>query len=125
MNIKETMKEIYEINKKNGFWDKPVEVGTRLMLITSELAEALEADREGRMLAPMSIASKFALMSYEDKTFKEMFGTYVKDTFEDELADAAIRIFDVAQGMNIDLEFHIKAKMRYNSLREYKHGKKY
>jgi NTP pyrophosphatase (non-canonical NTP hydrolase) len=49
----------------------------------------------------------------------------VKDTFEDELADAAIRIFDLAHSKGIDLQKHIEAKMRYNATREHMHGKKY
>jgi hypothetical protein len=32
---------------------------------------------------------------------------------------------DLAAFRGVDLEGHIKAKMRYNSLRPYKHGKKY
>jgi NTP pyrophosphatase (non-canonical NTP hydrolase) len=44
---------------------------------------------------------------------------------EDELADIMIRVMALAAYKGINLESHIKAKMRYNSLREYKHGKKY
>ena len=40
-----------------------------------------------------------------------------------EVADVAIRLFDLCGGMNIDLEKHIELKMKYNSLRGYKHGK--
>ena len=32
---------------------------------------------------------------------------------------------DLAAFEGVDLEKHIKAKMRFNSLREHKHGKKY
>lgn len=124
MDIKETMKEIYEINKKNGFWENEMPVGVRLMLVVSELSEALEADRKGRKAK----LGDFLLISNEEDSgdiFKYKFETFIKDSFEDEIADAVIRLFDMAQGMGMDLEFHIKQKMRYNSLREYKHGKKY
>lgn len=130
MDIKQTMKEIYEINKKNGFWETPVEVGTRLMLVTSELAEALEADRKGRFTnveqfkAAYPSATVF-LKEQDDEYFKLVFLNTIKDRFEDEIADAVIRLFDMAEGMGIDLEFHIKQKMRYNNLRPYKHGKNY
>lgn len=125
MNIKETMTRVYEINKKNGFWETPVETGTRLMLVVSELSEALEADRHGKHVGPMSLGAKTSLNDFGDETFNDMFKTYIKDTFEDELADAVIRLFDMAEGMGIDLPFHIDAKLRYNSLRPYKHGKAY
>jgi len=39
------------------------------------------------------------------------------------MADIVIRVMDLCAFKGIDLESHIKAKMRYNSLREYKHGK--
>lgn len=61
----------------------------------------------------------------DDDKFKRAFVSTVKDTFEDELADVMIRVMDLAAFKGIDLEAHIKAKMRYNSLREHKHGKKY
>jgi NTP pyrophosphatase (non-canonical NTP hydrolase) len=54
-----------------------------------------------------------------------MFSNLVKDTFQDELADVMIRVMDLAAHKDIDLEIHIAAKMRYNSLREYKHEKRY
>jgi NTP pyrophosphatase (non-canonical NTP hydrolase) len=54
-----------------------------------------------------------------------IFAKDVKDTFEDELADAVIRIADLCGYLNIDLESHIKAKMRYNETRPHKHGKEY
>ncbi len=43
----------------------------------------------------------------------------------DKYTDVMIRVMDLANYKGIDLEFHVKAKMRYNSLRPYKHGKKY
>jgi NTP pyrophosphatase (non-canonical NTP hydrolase) len=119
MNIKETMTRAYEINKKNGFWERPVETGVRLMLVVSELAEALEADRHGRYFD-----GGIGLMDLNDEDFKGEFQSDVKDTFEDELADAVIRLFDMCEGAHIDLPFHIEAKLRYNSLRPYKHGGK-
>lgn len=130
MDIKETMKEIYEINKKNGFWETEMPVGVRLMLVVSELSEALEADRKGRYAKTSGFTTLYppiteTLRKADDQFFKLTFGDFIKDSFEDEIADAVIRLFDMAQGMGIDLEFHIKQKMRYNSLREYKHGKQY
>ena len=55
--------------------------------------------------------------------WKSLFEEKIKSSFEDEVADVAIRLFDLCGGMNIDLEKHIELKMKYNSLRGYKHGK--
>lgn len=40
---------------------------------------------------------------HENKYFRENFEEYVKDTVEDELADAAIRLLDLAGANNLNL----------------------
>jgi len=47
------------------------------------------------------------------------------DNFKEELADVAIRLGDLAGGLNIDLEAEIKKKMEINKNRPYKHGKEF
>lgn len=118
MTIKELCKEAYENAKNHGFWEdwdlvnwdeKTVKSGdcvfelkdlwrnaiaTKLMLIVSEVSEALEALRGG-----------------DEGNFKE------------ELADVAIRLGDLCGGLGIDLETEIKKKMDKNKSRSYKHGK--
>lgn len=109
--------EIHENAKNKGFWDKEREIGTRLMLCVSELAEAMEADRKGRV----ANMDKF----YKGIAHGDIFETYIKDTFEDELADTIIRILDLCGAKGIDIEKHIELKMKYNATRERMHGKKY
>lgn len=41
------------------------------------------------------------------------------------MADIVIRVMDMCAFKGIDLDAHVAAKMRYNSLREHMHGKKY
>jgi NTP pyrophosphatase (non-canonical NTP hydrolase) len=55
--------------------------------------------------------------------WKGKFEDNIKSTFQDEIADVAIRLFDLCGGMGIDLQKHIELKMKYNSMRGYKHGK--
>ena len=43
----------------------------------------------------------------------------------DRLAIACYEIEQLAKHHNIDLDWHIEMKMRYNETREYKHGKGY
>jgi len=118
--------EIHRAAVKKGFYEEPRECGTRLMLVVSELSEALEADRTGRH------ADLAAFDSDQQPTprtgcdpFADKFETHVKDTFEDEIADALIRLLDYAAANDIDIERHIDLKMRYNELRPHKHGKEY
>ena len=120
--INELAKEIHENNKIKGFYEDKKNVGEMLCLIHSEVSEALEADRKGW---DSMITSKASLFDLDDIQFKLEFQSEIKSSFADELADVMIRVMDLAEYKNIDLEAHIKAKMRYNSLREYKHGKKY
>lgn len=75
----------------------------RLALIHSEISEALEGDRKDLM---------------DDKLPHRR----MQDV---ELADALIRIFDLAGGKAIPLGKIVAEKMGYNTTREYLHGKKY
>uniref|UniRef100_UPI004057692D hypothetical protein n=1 Tax=Alistipes sp. TaxID=1872444 RepID=UPI004057692D len=105
----------------------------RIALIQSELSEALEADRADRH-ADLRMFEKKQDEIMETSTFgpeervafsSTNFKLNIKDTVEDELADACIRIFDLAGHLGIDLQAHIIHKMQYNLYRPALHGKKY
>ena len=125
MNIKETPQAIHAINKEKGFWDKPRNTGELLMLVNSELCEGLEADRNGRHCREWDKKLYLRLLEENEMPMQFIFENQIKDTFQDEIADAVIRLFDLAEGLGIDLEFHIKHKMAYNKTREHLHGKAY
>lgn len=117
--LNEMANDIYLANREKGFWDKERNVGEMLMLVTSELGEAMEAHRKGRFTDTVKV--KESIIEYGSVPFERD----VKDTFEDEIADSIIRLLDMAGGLNIDLDFHIKNKLAYNATRERLHGKKY
>lgn len=122
MKINETAQAAYKNAVSKGFYDSPPSIAERIALIHSEASEALEADRKGHYCdANMNVVNGWI----GDEDFKEYFTENVKSSFEDELADIMILVMDLAAWKGIDLEAHIAAKMRYNSLREHKHGKKY
>ena len=114
-------KKILKINQANGWGDKQHEVGTNLMLIVSELAEAMEADRKDKYTEPNMI---YNLTLNQDDTFKEAFEATIKDKFEDEIADTIIRCLDLCARRNIDIDRHVELKLKYNSTRGYHHGNK-
>ena len=102
--------------------DKNKNIGELLMLVVSELGEALETTRRENTFALMEM---FQSDIDADFDFESTYFTYVKNSFEAEIADTVIRIFDLCGYLNIDLEKHIELKMKYNETREYKHGKRY
>ena len=133
--INHLAKEIYENAKSKGFHEGEKNIGEMLCLIHSEVSEALEADRKDKFTYPLQkhitnqggkgVTLQKYLNVSDDSAFVSQFKISVKDSFEDELADVMIRVMDLAHHKGIDLESHIHFKMRYNSLREHKHGKKY
>ncbi len=122
-------KQIYEANKLKGFDAQKENIGQTLMLIVSELSEALEADRKGSnadMIAfNKAVKELKEESSFGDVEFTTLFQKYIKDTFEDEISDSIIRLLDLVGAMKIDIEKHIELKRKYNSLRAFRHGKKY
>ena len=70
--------------------------------------EAVEADRKGRF-AKVPVDKKGTIFDertfhYQNKYFAENFETYIKDCVEDELADAVIRLLDLAGLRNISID---------------------
>ena len=121
--------------KSKGFWDgEERNIPQALLLIISEVSEATEALRKDHYAEKDVVDAlykdielnrtdeEFMLMRIE---WKQTFEQGVKSSFEDEIADVAIRLFDLCGGLGIDLEKHIELKMMYNSMRGYKHGKKF
>lgn len=132
--MKQLINKAHGVAKEKGFWDTERNVSEMLMLIVSELAEAQEALRKDHFAKPEEVRGLHAdvvINQYDDEfnimagPWKKGFETHIKSTFEDELADVAIRLFDLCGGLGVDLEKHIEMKMMYNSMRGYKHGKKF
>lgn len=96
-----------------------------LLLTISELTETMEADRENKYTRYDDIKYASEKSNIKDKDFVKYYESAFKDTFEDEIAGALIRILDLCGYLEIDIESHIKVAMRYNTFREPKHRKKY
>lgn len=101
MNINEIQslaEEIHSNAVEKGFWEGDRNLNEARMLIITELAEAVEAHREDRYAAVDQFKDELKRQDeWEnlDKDFPSVFKMCIKDTIEDELADAYIRILDL------------------------------
>jgi len=119
----ETAAYVHKMNKEKGFWDEAhPNVGEKLMLIVTEVAEALEAVRRKEQPYANPDTVEYLKKAGFDKV---LFEANIKNSFEDEIADTMIRLFDLAGYYNIDLDFHIPMKLKYNQTRGKKHGKNF
>jgi hypothetical protein len=125
MNLTEMSQRIHAGNVERGFYEHPATFPDRCMLIVSEIAEAVEAHREGRTTEHGDVDQACKMSDMEMASFPEFFRRNVKDTVEDEIADAIIRLLDLSGYMNIDIDAHVAAKLSYNTTRGIRHGKAY
>ena len=80
-SLNELSEICHSIAVEKGFWDGQRNIGELLMLIVTELAEAMEAHR------------------IQDH-----------DNFKEEIADSFIRLLDLCGGLKIDIEEEIAKK---------------
>lgn len=104
LRLNDYARDCHTIARKHGFWPSgaPRELFddvnlmlSKLMLVTTEVAEAAEAVR------------------HNDR------GNLVE-----ELADICIRVFDLSAALNVDIEQEIADKMTLNEQRRHMHGKR-
>lgn len=97
MNFNKLAKESHANAVKHGFWEKRESNEHCLMLVVSEIGEMVEAHRAGK---------RANLEVYNDGTFNssENFKVLIKDTLEDEMADVAIRLGDLAGALGVDFD---------------------
>lgn len=183
MNFDKLSQQAYATAKAHGWHDEEQPDETYLMLIITEIAEAVQADRKDRHADVESFN-----YYYEDNDdgfdadgfiFKAYYDDFIKNSVEDELANILIRCLDYSalrdigldrvpsyvtsycidksiakrdfptfayfltfKAVNgdvtdvlarviaycklkgIDIDFFVEQKMRYNKLREFKHGNK-
>ncbi len=86
----------------HGWHDEKRPAEHWLCLAISELMEAVEADRKDRHADLKGFNEVVEASCYD--SIEDIFEGYIKDTFEDELADTAIRLLDLAKTFDIQLK---------------------
>ena len=186
MNFDELAQEAFATAKAHGWHDTEQPDEHWLMLIITEIAEAVQADRKDRHTDIGLFKALLETYANDDAVFKYEFETHVKNGVEDELANIIIRCLDLiamrgkgvyvdeymakylhdflkrkpsfpevayelckfavstdesiglseriggiislvtsyCKQKDIDIDFFVEQKMRYNKLRAYKHGNK-
>ena len=94
--------QIWDIATTKGWHDKPISPEHYMGLIMTEMAEAVEADRNGRRADLETFNYKMTTLDGSDECFKEMYKRYIKGSIEEEFADVVIRILDMAQEIHGD-----------------------
>lgn len=108
MNLNELRDKAYQCAIAHGWHEEEHSNEHWLCLVMSELMEAVQADRKGQRanVAMFKDWEYNGLPISEDnrtKVFKEYYDEFIKDSVEEELADACIRIFDLAGLRNIEI----------------------
>ena len=143
MSFSTLQKKVFDGAVRNGWWPlvttytingeiqtvdtEVVNIPEKLMLMVSELGEALEHYRSGIGMngSVYEIPETGEFKARADMTNTEQALCKDKpDGFWVEIADTVIRIMDLAEAYEIDLEAIILEKHHYNQTRPYRHGGK-
>ena len=114
LTIVDLIKQSHETALDKGWWDeeyaKDQNFGSHMILAVGELSEAYEEYRNNRGLCEIY--------------YKEVDGLMKPEGIPVEIADAIIRLCDVAGHDNIPLLRAIEEKLAFNKTRPYRHGGK-
>lgn len=99
-NITQLAKEIFEVNKAKGYHNENRSNEHFLMLVITELSEAVEADRKGEdgranMLGFETCMKNAYNGIVRDDWFRTAYRADIKGSVEEELADSVIRLLDL------------------------------
>lgn len=106
MELNELRDRAYKTACDNGFHEEELSNRHFLMLVITELSEAVEADRKGRYCDINHCTKAINVCTGKNSPiyFYSHFNEYIKDSVGDELADAAIRLLDLAGLRDIEVQ---------------------
>ena len=86
----------YKCAIEHGFHDKEYSDAHWLMLVITEISEAVEADRKGKYAIESEFMPNIYSRKISDDCFKSCYEQLIKGSVEEELSDVAIRLLDFA-----------------------------
>lgn len=99
---------------KHGFWEKRLSNEHCLMLVITEIGELVEADRSNKRRAKVDWFNKKMKTSIicrgldpnisKERGYEVAYNETIKGSIEEEFADIAIRLFDLAGALGIDFD---------------------
>lgn len=91
------IKQVYEDACAKGFHTEYKSDQHWLMMVVTEIAEAIEADRKNSYVKlDSTLKAVFKDIAKSDEAFQDRFREFIKNHVEDELADIVIRLCDYA-----------------------------
>lgn len=104
MNLNKLRDEAYSTAKEHGWHDKEHSDEHCLMLILTEIAEAVNADRKNEYAQRrMFEINAYTPQPNPEQRWMFIFEKFIKGSLEEELADVVIRCLDLAGLRDIDL----------------------
>ena len=100
MNRNEISENVHKNAVEHGFWDVRNSNEHCLMLIFTEVAELVEADRKSLI----ADKQKFNEWLLSGNSHELAFEKFIKNSIEDEFADIYIRLADLAGALGIDFD---------------------
>lgn len=105
MNLNELRDRAYRIACEHGWHDKEHSLPHFMMLVVTEISEAVNADRISNYADRLMFEKNFETPNINPEYhWTSCYEVFIKDTVEDELADAAIRLLDMAGLHSFDID---------------------
>lgn len=125
--IKDIQATVHALAKEKGWHDIEVSLVERIMLVVTELSEAVEEIRKNSPAIYQKAKSENPMVS-ELINLSPISPRWDENKKPEgvaiELADAVIRVMDIFESQGWSLQDAIQIKHNYNKTRTYRHGNK-
>lgn len=123
--VKEWAKACHEVSLEKGWWEIPEHFDPEKVPSLAALARLLFAEKMALVMSEGGEAVDAFRTIPKDRSVAEVLYEGEKPvSLDSELADIAIRLFDLTEALGIDIEAAMRRKHAYNKTRPHRHGGK-